>query len=181
LTVASSPPLGVGSPTGLRQTILPLGPGSTVCFFTDGLIECRTRSGQTFGVERVERVLGELGPRTNARAIIERVESECELLRDDVAVCFVRVDTDAVASKVRVEEIEVTTADLEGPRLPRFLEACGFATADVNQVIRSATPGVVRHGSVVLRVRLADGRSGVDVLPVASDQASGELALFRSA
>jgi serine phosphatase RsbU (regulator of sigma subunit) len=179
LTVASSPPLGIGSPTGLRQTILPLGPGSTVCFFTDGLIECRTHAGAGFGVEGVERVLRELGPRADARALVERVEGECEPLRDDVAVCLARVDTDVVANKLRVEEIEVTSADLDAPRLPRFLEACGLDKADLGGVIRSATPDVLRYGSVVLRVRLADGRSGVDVLPVESETPSGELTLFR--
>lgn len=179
LTAASSPPLGIGTTTGLRQTILPLGPGSTVCFFTDGLIECRTHAGDGVGVEGVERVLRELGPRANAHTLVDRVERECEPLRDDVAVCLVRVDTDVVATKLRVEEMEVTAPDLEGPRLSRFLEACGFDEAEIAGVIRSAAPGVLRYGSVVLRVRLADGRSGVDVLPVGSETPSGELTLFR--
>ena len=165
LTVASSPPLGIGSPTGLRQTILPLGPGSTVCLFTDGLIECRTHSGAGFGAERLERVLRELGPQADARTLIDRVDRECEALRDDVAVCLLHLNADAAASTVRVEEIEVTPADLDGPRLRRFLESCGFGQADIDEVMHTARPSVVERGSVTLRVRLADGRSGIDVLP----------------
>ena len=44
LTVASSPPIGVGR-TGLRETSVPLPTGSVACLFTDGLLEARVGDG----------------------------------------------------------------------------------------------------------------------------------------
>src|SRR5437763_1539820 len=164
LTVASSPPLGVGSPTGLRQTIVPLPPGSTVCFFTDGLIEARTPTGP-YGVDRVEQVGKELDTGATAQDVINRVARGSAHLPDDVAVCLVRAEPDAAAGILRVEEIEVTPADLDSARLRRFLEECGFDAGDIDGVVSAAAPQVRAHGSAVLRVRLADDRSGVDLLP----------------
>ena len=66
VTAASSPPIGVGVRTGLRQTTVPLVPGAVACLFTDGLIEARTADG-ILGRERLDRVLDELGPTTPAR------------------------------------------------------------------------------------------------------------------
>ena len=45
ITAASSPPIGVGVRTGLRQTTVPLVPGAVAALFTDGLIEARTAGG----------------------------------------------------------------------------------------------------------------------------------------
>ena len=50
LTLASSPPIGVGVPTGLRQTTVSVPPGSVICLFTDGLIEAR-RAGEARAVD----------------------------------------------------------------------------------------------------------------------------------
>ena len=80
---------------------------------------------------------------------------------------------DAAAGTLRVEEIEVTPADLDSARLRRFLEECGFDAGDIDGVVSAATPQVRAHGSAVLRVRLADDRSGVDILPVESTAPSG--------
>jgi serine phosphatase RsbU (regulator of sigma subunit) len=168
MAVASSPPLGVESPTGLRQTTLPLPPGSAVCFFTDGLFEAR-RNGAIFGRRRLETTVHELGPDASADELIDRVISESDTMRDDVAVCMIRVDHDAAASgTVRVEELEVDASEVDGPRVRRFLEASGVAAAEIDDVLRTARRRTAVDGSVLLRVRLARDRSGVDVLPTSS-------------
>jgi serine phosphatase RsbU (regulator of sigma subunit) len=168
LVVSSSPPAGSGLTTGLRQTTIALPGGSTVCFFTDGLSEARAESGE-YGRERIERALDDLGDEATAEALVDRVaKGTPDGLSDDVAVCLVHAGTGAAAASVRVEEIEVTLSDLDSPRLQRFLDACGVDPAQAEAAIRAAAPQVSGLESVLLRLRLADDRSGVDVVPVES-------------
>ena len=61
----ASPPLGIGLRTGLRQTTMPLAPGSVACLFTDGLTEARTERG-ILGRPRLGDILEELGPDAEA-------------------------------------------------------------------------------------------------------------------
>ena len=56
VTAGSSPPIGVGVRTGLRQTTVPLVPGSVAAMFTDGLLEARTEGG-LLGRDRLEELL----------------------------------------------------------------------------------------------------------------------------
>jgi hypothetical protein len=99
---------------------------------------------------------------------------------DDVAVCVIHVEGGApINSTLRVEEIEVSRDELAGRRLRRFLAATGLSDEEIAGVLKEARPPLRRYGSVVLRVRLADDRSGVDVLPIESTGASAELAALR--
>jgi hypothetical protein len=85
------------------------------------------------------------------------------------------------SSTLRVEELEVRRDELDGRRLERFLEGCGLSAGEIAGVIKDARPRATRYGAVVLRVRLADGRSGVDILPVKeSAGAGGDLTVLRS-
>ena len=167
LTVACSPPAGIGVTTGLRQTTVGLPPGSTVCFFTDGLVEARVGRGW-FGRERLEFAVEDLPADATASDLIDRVAHATQRLRDDVAVCLIRIDEGGSAGTVRVEEIEVTLSDLHSAWLRRFFDACAVRPADAADAIRRAGPHVAGYGSVLLRVRLAEMRSGVDVVPVAT-------------
>jgi serine phosphatase RsbU (regulator of sigma subunit) len=178
LIAASSPPAGSGLTTGLRQTTVALPRGSTVCFFTDGLSEARTDSGQ-FGRERLERALDDLGDEASADELVDEVARRTEGLSDDVAVCLVRTETGASATAVRVEEIEVTLSDLNSVRLQRFLDACGIERAEAEFAIRAAGSRVAGLTSVLLRVRLTEDRTGIDVVPVESARPD-ELAQVRS-
>ena len=67
VTAGSSPPIGVGVRTGLRQTTVPLVSGSVAALFTDGLMEARTEEG-ILGRERLAELLDELGDDASARA-----------------------------------------------------------------------------------------------------------------
>jgi hypothetical protein len=172
LTVASSPPAGVGVTTGLRQTTVALPPGSTVCFFTDGLSEARVGHG-IFGRERLEFAVEDLAPDATAEDLVALVAHATQRLRDDVAVCLIRTGDDAPAGTVRVEEIEVTMSDLRSRRLERFFECCEVRASDAAAARKAAAPHVAGYGSVLLRVRLAARRSGVDVVPVARASTGG--------
>jgi serine phosphatase RsbU (regulator of sigma subunit) len=175
MVVASSPPLGVESGTGLRQTTIPLPAGSMVCLYTDGLFEAR-KGGRTLGRARLTRIVGELGPDETASDLVRRVEQESDLIRDDVAVCIVRVDSSvAAAGHVRVEELEVEPGHIDALYVRRFLSACGVAPAEIENVLADARSRAASDASVLLRVRLARDRSGVDVLAADASEPPAEV------
>jgi hypothetical protein len=174
VTIACSPPAGIGYTTGLRQTTLALPPDSTVCFYTDGVTEARTHEG-LFGRERLEEIVNDLDSDASAEDLVDRVTQAADGFRDDVAVCLLRTGSAAAAGTVRVEEIEVTLSDLHSPRLRRFFEGCGVRGVDAAAAIRTAAPHVAGLGSVLLRVRMAFNRSGVDVVPVATSTRAAEV------
>jgi hypothetical protein len=163
LTASSSPPLGVGSPTGMRQTTLPLGAGTTVCFFTDGLIEARCESG-LYGSARLERAVRDLGELASAQDLLERVASETDHFTDDVAVCLVRAAAGSAGASSAVEEIEVTAAELRDGRLDRFLEACGLDARAIAAALDAVTPRIAAGGSCVMRVTMAGTGARVDIM-----------------
>jgi serine phosphatase RsbU (regulator of sigma subunit) len=176
LIVGSAPPIGVGSRTGLRQTTLPVAGGTAVCLFTDGLMEARVGLG-TIGRKRLDTIVRELGPDATAPELIERIEREADSIPDDVAVCMIRVQGEtAAAGSVRVEELEVEPADLDRPRVRRFLSGCGISDAESDKVIASARARVAAEGAALIRVRLADDRSGVDVLGTSATQGNATVA-----
>jgi pimeloyl-CoA synthetase len=121
------------------------------------------------GRRRLEEIVHELGPDASAEQLIDRVARESDVVRDDVAACMVRVDSNASASgTVRVEELEVDASEVDRRRVRRFLASCGVESDEIDEVIRAARRRTAVEGSVLLRVRLADDRSGVDVLPTSS-------------
>jgi Stage II sporulation protein E (SpoIIE) len=174
LTVACSPPAGCGYTTGLRQTTVALPPGSAVCFFTDGLIEARV-GRRVFGRERLAFALDELPPDAKAADVVDLVGRATQRLRDDVAVCLIRTGPEATPGTVRVEELEVTWSDLHTERLRRFFEACDVRPVDAAAAIKAASPHLAGLQSVLMRVRLAHHRSGVDVVPVGSATTGAEV------
>jgi hypothetical protein len=155
---------------------VPLPAGSIVCLFTDGLFEAR-RGPVMLGRKRVAEMLQELGPHATATQLVDLVERDTDRLRDDVAVCIVSVDGDAsVSATVRVEELEVRAAEIDGSRVRRFLEAAGVDPGEIGSAMQAARRLAVADGSVVLRVRLARDRSGVDVLPAGMAQSGAPVA-----
>jgi hypothetical protein len=162
-TSYSSPPVGVGATTGLRQTTVGLPPGSIACFFTDGMTDARV-DGQLLGRERLAELLAELGPEATAPELLDRVAELAERTPDDMAACILHAHGDG-AGTLRVEELEVSRADIAGDAVPRFLRECGIPMADMPALFREAMEVARQSGSAVLRVRLGDWRPGVDVLP----------------
>ena len=125
VTVASSPPIGAGLPTGLRQTTVCLPAGSAVCFFTDGLIEAR-RGDDLIGRLGLIEIIRDLGPHATATQLLERVAAEADRVDDDMAACMFRVaDGPAETASSRIEELEVRRGEPLEITLGRFLDACG--------------------------------------------------------
>jgi len=160
---ATAPPLGVGAGTGQRQTTLPFPRGAVACFYTDGLTEARTHDGQ-LGAERLERIVRELGPGVDAKQVIDRVASSAGTITDDAAVCVLAAEEGLANVRSRVERLEVTRADLHGPMLAGFLDACGVSYRHARAAEREARALAREHGGAILEVRMGDSAQ-VDVRP----------------
>jgi sigma-B regulation protein RsbU (phosphoserine phosphatase) len=155
VTVSSSPPIGIGAPTGLRQTKVPLPSDALACFFTDGLTEARLEHG-LLGRARLVELLDSLGPDATAATLLARIREEAAEAPDDMAACIVRPVADSVALDVRVEELELGHGEPIEPAVERFLEACGV-TADELPALRGDASSIAsRWGGVLVRVRVAD-------------------------
>jgi hypothetical protein len=163
VTAGSSPPIGVGVRTGLRQTTVPLVPGSVAAMFTDGLLEARTEGG-LLGRDRLEELLDELGDDATARGLVEAVNKEARVMSDDIAAVVIQPTNAATAGLFRTEQLELTARELDSPLAERFLEACGVSDQDVQAAIYDARMIADRFGGVILHVVFGN-RLRVEVLP----------------
>lgn len=163
VTGYSSPPIGAGATTGLRETTLSLPQGSVACFFTDGMTDARV-GNDLLGRERLAELLAGLGPGATAPQLLERVAEFADRTPDDMAACILHADGQG-SGRIRIEELEVSRSDLAGQGVVRFLRDCGISMAEIPALLRSATDTAREAGSAVLRVRMGDWRPGVDVLP----------------
>ena len=159
----SSPPIGVGEPTGLRETTVPLMPGAVACLYTDGLIEARTEEG-LLGRERLEQVLAEMGPEATASDLLDRVAGEARTVSDDMATCILSPTARVTTGGFRTERIELSRRELEGPLPGRFLDECGVSSEDRKRAMREARDLAGRFEGVVLRVAFGNRRA-VEVRP----------------
>jgi hypothetical protein len=150
LRTAFSPAIGVGLRTGLRETTVPFAAGMVACLFTDGLIEARMRDGQ-LGCDGLEDIVGGLGPEDGAAAVLERVRATAAETPDDLTVCLLRAS--GPVAGVRVEELEVDAAAIQGDRARAFLDACGVRTAVADEALFAAAAVAAEWGGAVLRVR----------------------------
>lgn len=167
VNACGSPPLCSAKTTGLRQTSLALPPGSTVCFYTDGLT-CARVDGQPIGYRRLSRLVSTMGARVDATALIDRVGDEADARSDDMAACVLRVAHHVAATPApggvrRLEELEVSRQDLEGSRPAEFLTACGVPSDRVDDLVEEFRDAGSRLGGGVLRVRVGTGVATADL------------------
>jgi hypothetical protein len=162
VTQASSPPIGAGVPTGLRQTTITMPPGSAICLFTDGLIEAR-RDGTMIGRLGLASIISELGPDTTAEQLLDRVAAEVDEVSDDMAACLFTVEGDAEVPPFRHEELEVRREDVADGVVERFLDACGV---DDHEAVAAATRDTVEvFGGAILGVSIGAGAPAAEVHP----------------
>ena len=163
VTAGSSPPIGVGVRTGLRQTTVPLVSGSVAAMFTDGLLEARTEGG-LLGRERLAELLEDLGDEATARRLVESVGTVARVMSDDIAAVVIQPTNAATAGLFRTEQLELTARELDSDVAERFLEACGVAPSDVEAALYDARMISDRFGGVILHVVFGN-RLRVEVLP----------------
>jgi Stage II sporulation protein E (SpoIIE) len=160
----SSPPIGTGSTTGLRETSVLVPGRARVCFFTDGVVEARV-DGELFGLERLANVLGELGEETSAQALLARVAALSDRSLDDMSACLLDMAGPPLHPSVRSEELELDGADLAAERARRFLLAHGVGTPCLEEALEHAAAMVAREGTAVMRLRLEEPSPEVDITP----------------
>jgi hypothetical protein len=163
VTVGSSPPIGVGVRTGLRQTTVPLVSGSVAAMFTDGLLEARTEGG-LLGRQRLAELLEELGDDATARGLVQSVNRVARVMSDDIAAVVIQPTNAATAGLFRTEQLELTSRELESDVAARFLEACGVAPSDIDAAVYDARMISDRFGGAILHVVFGN-RLRVEVLP----------------
>jgi hypothetical protein len=118
LTVGTSPPVGVGLRTGLRETTVALAPGSLCCLYTDGLVEAKLGEGM-IGRERFAEMVESLEPDEQADVLLERVLDQADEICDDMTVCLLRPVMGVHARAPRVEVLELDPDDIDSGTLPR--------------------------------------------------------------
>jgi hypothetical protein len=153
VTAGSSPPIGMGLDTGLRQTTIALHPGAVACMYTDGLVEARS-DGAFMGRRGLEEILEELGDGATATALIEMVAARSSTESDDMAACLFTPADAAPASATRREEIVVSCADIDRGVAARFLDAC--RVEDIPAVLEEAAAMAASHDRAVLAVSLGE-------------------------
>jgi hypothetical protein len=163
VTAASSPPIGIGVRTGLRQTTVPLTHGTIACLFTDGLTEARTEDG-ILGRWRLQKLLKELGPDADAEQLLEKVASEARVTSDDMATCLIAPSAGATAGAFHTEQLELSSRELDSPLAQSFLSACAVPDAEASRALHEAKSVAGQFGGVVLHVVLGNRRT-VEVLP----------------
>jgi len=163
VTAGSSPPIGVGVRTGLRQTTVPLVSGSVAAMFTDGLLEARTEGG-LLGRKRLAELLDELGDDATARRLVDSVRSVARVMSDDIAAVVIQPTNAATAGLFRTEQLELTSREVETDIAERFLEACGVTPAELEAALYDARMISDRFGGVILHVVFGN-RLRVEVLP----------------
>ena len=169
VTVSSAPPIGVGFPTGQRQTVLPMPEGSSVMIYSDGLLEARV-DGVPLGPERLEAWLAELGPEATAKALLERVVTHADRVPDDLAAMLLHASPGASAPAARIEQLKLDVLDMDGPDLEGFLGAAGVSEVDRLIAGRRVSELLATTSGVVVEVRTGE-HPMVSVAPIGEDAA----------
>jgi serine phosphatase RsbU (regulator of sigma subunit) len=167
VTVSSAPPIGVGFPTGQRQTVLPMPEGASVMIYSDGLLEARV-DGIPVGPERLAAWLEELGPEATAKALLDHVVSHADRVSDDLAAVLLHAAPGASAPGARIEQLKLDVLDMDGPDLDGFLRAAGASEVDRLVAGRRVSELLATTSGVIVDVRTGEHPT-VTVAPIGDD------------
>jgi serine phosphatase RsbU (regulator of sigma subunit) len=162
ITTASSPPIGVGLRTGLRETKIPLPAETVACLFTDGLLEARV-ADDLMGREELTRFVDELGPEQFADSLLAQVVAVADEAPDDMAVCVLRPVAGAETAGPRIETLVVDSEDIALGVAERFLEACDVPAYQLATALEALSPAAAGAGGAVLEVTIDDRDAHVRV------------------
>jgi hypothetical protein len=174
LTVGTSPPVGVGLRTGLRETTVALPPGSLCCLYTDGLVEAKLGDGM-IGRERFAELVESLEPDEQADVLLERVLDEADEICDDMTVCLLRPVLGVHVRAPRVEVLELDPDDIDSGFAARFLKACLVPPRELATTIEQARTVAASGALPLIEITIAGGvgrphvSAAPSVAPAASD------------
>jgi phosphoserine phosphatase RsbU/P len=177
-------PLGFSDDDDYRQVSLDFEPGDSFFFYSDGVIEAQTPSGELFGEERLTAFLRENRDADPAE-LTERIPSEVirfagsEKFADDLTCIAVKVGRVAPKQLVHsVLEISSSLDELGSVRnfVRRLVESNAFLDSGDERVIRielavnEAASNIMRHayggrqdGKIRIEARISDGRVTIDL------------------
>ncbi len=156
ITVCSAPPIGVGAPTGTRQTVVSVPGRSQICFHTDGVTEARV-GAELFGARRLTETLAELGPLATAPELLERVAARTDSRPDDMAACLLSVEGGESPPNALVEELELDREQASSDRIGAVSARLRGALQRRSSSLRATRDAARRSGSALLELRLCDG------------------------
>jgi hypothetical protein len=168
IIAASAPPIGAGSATGSRQTVMTIPGAGTACFYTDGVIEARA-GVELYGSDRLAAALSSLraeaaGTAPAAAELLDRVAGETDRRPDDMAACLLELAGDEEEPRILTEELVLDAREASGKRARRFLEAAGVTQPELGACLERARVASAEHGSAVLAIDLGGERPRVSVM-----------------
>jgi len=166
--VAASPPLGSGLRTGLRQTVLELRAGSTVCFFTDGVIDAAMEQAGQPGEQLAAALARQTGALSAGALLAELAAGSRQ--RDDMSACLLKLpgdpDRGGDPATLLVEEL-AADAEVAGSARPAlFLTGLGLDCERTGLALRRVSALCGNGAVALLRVSWPEpGRPQVVVAP----------------
>ena len=153
-------PLGFSAQETYQQASFLLAEGDVLVFYSDGLIEARTPTGEFFGVERLMAVIQQhydLEPAQLVEAIRETVQtfSSADMCTDDLTCIVVKVGVHANARALVRRQFETTSDIATLPRIRafvcRFCQRLPVAVLDEDSIaqlelaVTEAASNIIRH------------------------------------
>ena len=134
LELLTAPPIGIGPPTGSRQTRVSVGAGTRILLYTDGLVETHAGEHELLGRQGLIALLGDVDARLDAERILERLTGPASPPSDDMTACLLEPRPSSGGARV-VEQLEIDAADGPPEELPDFLSACGLGDAAAGEAL----------------------------------------------